>query len=319
MPEPRPGTTPVSEEWPEGGNGFLPRRPWPRPQTVQTFLPGSRDQELFPDRRTARGRERRPRVQETQGQSKQTRKKKSREGVRGPDKPRHIKEGGSREREKMGRLTSGQAARRGAASGAGQVRDLRPSRCGLKPRPHLPRRPAEEARRPRPPPAHRPQRPLTRPPRPTLPGRGGAPRPTRRRHRGLGARRQPPTAAPLRRQPLRRLRGTRGGAGSRRVRPEERRPAPALRAPLLPRAPCRPEDRARRAQKLPLPPRGVAMAQGCDATHPGSLALTSGGEDNWSRAAKVGFMGNTCTPVAGSCQCMAKPIQYCKVISLQLK
>ena len=33
-----------------------------------------------------------------------------------------------------------------------------------------------------------------------------------------------------------------------------------------------------------------------------------------------GFMfGNTCTPVVDSCQCMAKPIQYCKVISLQLK
>ena len=29
-------------------------------------------------------------------------------------------------------------------------------------------------------------------------------------------------------------------------------------------------------------------------------------------------MGNTCTPVADSCWCMAKPIQYCKVISLQL-
>ena len=24
-------------------------------------------------------------------------------------------------------------------------------------------------------------------------------------------------------------------------------------------------------------------------------------------------MGNTCTPMADSCQCMAKPIQYCKV------
>jgi len=24
-------------------------------------------------------------------------------------------------------------------------------------------------------------------------------------------------------------------------------------------------------------------------------------------------MGNTCTPVADSCRCMAKPIQYCKV------
>ena len=30
-------------------------------------------------------------------------------------------------------------------------------------------------------------------------------------------------------------------------------------------------------------------------------------------------MGNTCTPVADSCQCMAKPLQYCKVISIQLK
>ena len=28
-------------------------------------------------------------------------------------------------------------------------------------------------------------------------------------------------------------------------------------------------------------------------------------------------MGNTCTPMADSCQCMEKPIQYCKVISLQ--
>ena len=30
-------------------------------------------------------------------------------------------------------------------------------------------------------------------------------------------------------------------------------------------------------------------------------------------------MGKTCTPMADSCQCMAKPIQYCKVLSLQLK
>ena len=29
-------------------------------------------------------------------------------------------------------------------------------------------------------------------------------------------------------------------------------------------------------------------------------------------------MGNTCTPVVDSCQCMAKPLQYCKEISLQL-
>ena len=31
------------------------------------------------------------------------------------------------------------------------------------------------------------------------------------------------------------------------------------------------------------------------------------------------WMGNTCTPVGDPCQCMAKPLQYCKVIHLQLK
>ena len=30
-------------------------------------------------------------------------------------------------------------------------------------------------------------------------------------------------------------------------------------------------------------------------------------------------MGNTCTPVADSCRCVAESIQYCKVISLQFK
>ena len=32
-----------------------------------------------------------------------------------------------------------------------------------------------------------------------------------------------------------------------------------------------------------------------------------------------GFQGNMCTPMEDSCQYMAKPVQYCKVISLQLK
>ena len=42
--------------------------------------------------------------------------------------------------------------------------------------------------------------------------------------------------------------------------------------------------------------------------------------DGMGREVGGGFrMGSTCTPVADSCQCMAKPIQYCKVISLQLK
>ena len=36
--------------------------------------------------------------------------------------------------------------------------------------------------------------------------------------------------------------------------------------------------------------------------------------DGMGRAVGGGFrMENTCTPVADSCQCMAKPIQYCKV------
>ena len=30
-------------------------------------------------------------------------------------------------------------------------------------------------------------------------------------------------------------------------------------------------------------------------------------------------MGNTGTPMGDSCQCMAKPQEYCKAISLQLK
>ena len=42
--------------------------------------------------------------------------------------------------------------------------------------------------------------------------------------------------------------------------------------------------------------------------------------DGIGREEGVGFrMENTCTPMADSCQCMAKPLQYCKVISLQLK
>ena len=34
---------------------------------------------------------------------------------------------------------------------------------------------------------------------------------------------------------------------------------------------------------------------------------------------REGQDGDTCTPMADSCQWMAKPLQYCKVISLQLK
>ena len=42
--------------------------------------------------------------------------------------------------------------------------------------------------------------------------------------------------------------------------------------------------------------------------------------DGMEREVGGGFgMGNACIPVVDSCWCMAKPIQYCKVISLQLK
>ena len=42
--------------------------------------------------------------------------------------------------------------------------------------------------------------------------------------------------------------------------------------------------------------------------------------DGMGREVGGGFrIGNTCTPVVDSCWCMAKPIQYCKVVSLQLK
>jgi len=40
----------------------------------------------------------------------------------------------------------------------------------------------------------------------------------------------------------------------------------------------------------------------------------------WGRRREGGFrMERMCTPVVDSCWCMAKPIQYCKVINLQLK
>ena len=37
--------------------------------------------------------------------------------------------------------------------------------------------------------------------------------------------------------------------------------------------------------------------------------------EGWDGEEVVGWfrMGNTCTPMVDSCQCMAKPIQYCKV------
>ena len=41
--------------------------------------------------------------------------------------------------------------------------------------------------------------------------------------------------------------------------------------------------------------------------------------DGMGKEVGGGFrMGNTCKSMADSCQCMAKPIQFCQVISLQL-
>ena len=43
-------------------------------------------------------------------------------------------------------------------------------------------------------------------------------------------------------------------------------------------------------------------------------------KDGTGREVGGGFrMGSTCTPLVDSCWYMAKPIQYCKVINLQLK
>ena len=40
--------------------------------------------------------------------------------------------------------------------------------------------------------------------------------------------------------------------------------------------------------------------------------------EGWDGEVGGGFMfENACTSVVDSCQCMAKPIQYCKIISLQ--
>ena len=41
--------------------------------------------------------------------------------------------------------------------------------------------------------------------------------------------------------------------------------------------------------------------------------------EGWYREGEGFRMGNTCTPVVDPCEYMAKQIQYCKVISLQLK
>ena len=54
---------------------------------------------------------------------------------------------------------------------------------------------------------------------------------------------------------------------------------------------------------------------------PSSMQRNRDNPEGWDgEGGGRGFQdGDTCTPMADSCQCMAKPPQYCKVISLQLK
>ena len=50
----------------------------------------------------------------------------------------------------------------------------------------------------------------------------------------------------------------------------------------------------------------------------GCLGLVHGDDVGWEVGR--GFMfGSSCTPVVDSCQCMAKPIQYCKVKNKKIK
>ena len=54
----------------------------------------------------------------------------------------------------------------------------------------------------------------------------------------------------------------------------------------------------------------------------GSCGWCTGMTQRDGKGSEVGAgfrMVNMCIPVGDSCQCVAKPIQYCKVINLQLK
>ena len=53
---------------------------------------------------------------------------------------------------------------------------------------------------------------------------------------------------------------------------------------------------------------------GTGSTDQSHKASTQIQRDDMGWEVEGGFMfGNSCTPVVDSCQCMAKPIQYCKV------
>ena len=61
------------------------------------------------------------------------------------------------------------------------------------------------------------------------------------------------------------------------------------------------------------------IASLCSMQDTGCLGLVHGDDVGWEVGR--GFMfGSSCTPVADSCQCMAKPIQYCKVkVKIKIK
>ena len=61
------------------------------------------------------------------------------------------------------------------------------------------------------------------------------------------------------------------------------------------------------------------MIQGAQGWCPGMTQRDGMGKEVGGGGWGVVQDGDTCTPLADSSQCMAKPIQYCKVISLLLK
>ena len=63
------------------------------------------------------------------------------------------------------------------------------------------------------------------------------------------------------------------------------------------------------------PVQAWCMRQGARGWCTGMTQRDGMGREVWGRFR----MGNICTPMADSCQCMTKPLQYCKVISLQFK
>lgn len=228
------------------------------PQVTQAWLPGSRDRTTFSKQDRRRGEKKKNKTKKTPPQHARIRERKHTDGkgknrkktgrAQGPGDPRQIKEeGGGREGKHGGSAAAGiggpqpgdRGRRRLPGAGPGPLAHLaaRPKAAASRPAPPKealpPRLPA------RPPVRTPPPAPLTRPARPTLPmSRGGAPGPRRRGEGGLGALSVSPRPQdPNRRQPLRRVRRARGGAGSGNACGRKRgtlAPAPLAALPLRP-------------------------------------------------------------------------------------